>query len=88
MFGGSAARSISSFRTDANTCDIVSPSNSFRPVTISHNTTPNDQLSARPSAAIPAACSGAIYAAVPRITPARVWCEVRVGENDRLLSWT
>jgi hypothetical protein len=37
-------------------------------------TTPNAQTSARLSAACPLACSGAMYAAVPRITPTPVIC--------------
>jgi hypothetical protein len=46
------------------------------------STTPNAQISARLSTIAPRACSGAMYAAVPRITPARVPSTVNVGEID------
>ena len=45
------------------------PSNARLPVNISNNTQPKAQTSLRLSAARPLACSGLMYAAVPRITP-------------------
>ena len=53
----------------------------MRPVSISYSTTPNAQMSARLSTAFPRACSGLMYAAVPRICPARVDSTVIVGES-------
>ena len=41
------------------------------PVSISYSTQPNAQMSLRLSAGPPFACSGAMYAAVPRIMPRR-----------------
>ncbi len=41
----------------------------FVPVSISNNTAPNAQISARLSTGFPRACSGDMYAAVPMITP-------------------
>ena len=52
--------------------DTVSPWNACRPVRHSYSTQPNDQMSERLSTARPRACSGLMYAAVPRITPALV----------------
>src|SRR5258706_14087988 len=66
---GSVRQFGSVFSTDANVSKIVSPVNSRWPVNISKTITPNAQTSARLSAACPLACSGAMYAAVPRITP-------------------
>ena len=62
--------------------ETSSPSNARRPVSISYSTTPNAQTSARRSTALPRACSGAMYAAVPRISPISVPCAVSVGEFD------
>ncbi len=60
----------------------VSEANSRAPVSISHSTTPNAQMSARASTVPPRACSGDMYAAVPRITPCIVPSagDVSVGE--------
>ncbi len=58
--GGSAPRSGGCVSTAASVSLIVSPSNSRRPVSISHRTTPNAQMSARLSTARPRACSGAM----------------------------
>ena len=41
-----------------------------------------DHTSARLSTALPLACSGDIYAAVPRMIPARVAAAVSVGASD------
>ena len=48
----------------------------------SNSTAPNDQISERRSAVLPRACSGAMYAAVPRITPMLVDPAVSVGELE------
>ncbi len=60
-----------------------SPLKARCPVSISKSTTPNDQISARLSTALPRACSGAMYAAVPRITPAVSRRQENVGEFMR-----
>ena len=44
----------------------------LRPVSSSYRTTPSAYRSARPSTRRPSSCSGAVYARVPRISPARV----------------
>ena len=49
-----------------------SPRNAGRPLSISYSTQPNAQMSVRRSTALPLACSGLMYAAVPRIMPASV----------------
>jgi hypothetical protein len=72
--------------TAARVSEIVSPWNSLRPVNISNRTTPKDQMSARRSTALPFACSGLMYEAVPRITPATVPVDVIVGDIDALAS--
>jgi len=77
---GTCSNGISLRSTSARVCAIVAASNSGLPFSISHNTTPNDQISARRSTAAPAACSGAMYPGVPRITPASVAPMVSVGE--------
>ena len=60
--------------------EIVSPSNALRPESISYSTAPKAQTSVRRSTALPRACSGDMYAAVPMTTPARVAAAVIVGE--------
>ncbi len=78
---GRAVQSISWRRTAARVSETVSPSKRRLPVSISKKTTPNAQISARLSTDSPRACSGAMYAAVPRITPSWVPCAaVRVGD--------
>ena len=72
--------------TAASTSDIVSPSKSLCPVIISHSNAPRPQMSARRSTTLPRACSGAMYAAVPRTTPAAVACVVIVGDMETLES--
>ena len=60
---------------------MSSPRNNRRPASISYSTTPNAQMSARLSTGLPFACSGAMYAAVPRIIPSCVIAGVvSVGE--------
>ena len=60
----------------------VSPGKSGPPVSISWTTTPKAQMSLRLSTALPRACSGLIYAAVPSSVPTPVARagEVMVGE--------
>ena len=79
-FQGARSHSGSLVNTSAKTCAIVSPVNRRCPVSISQRTTPKAQMSARRSTICPAACSGAIYPAVPRIIPACVAPMVSVGE--------
>ena len=62
--------------------DTVSPGNALRPVSISNRTEPNAQISVRLSTVFPRACSGLMYAAVPRIVPGRE-AVIIVGEFDR-----
>ena len=61
-----------------------SPPNARRPVSISYNTQPNVQMSARLSTGFPRACSGLMYAAVPRNmpTPVIIAGDVIVGDCD------
>ena len=49
--------------------ETSSPGKARRPVNISYSTHPNAQTSLRLSTARPFACSGLMYAAVPRIIP-------------------
>ena len=65
--GGSARQSGSRSRTAASVSTSVSPANARRPVSISNSTHPNAQMSVRLSTGLPRACSGLMYAAVPRI---------------------
>ena len=58
VLGGSVPQSGSARNTAASTCETVSPVNTGLPVSISRSTTPNDQMSLRLSAILPAACSG------------------------------
>ena len=55
------------------------------PVSNSYSTTPKAQISARLSTLLPLACSGAMYAAVPRMTPTSVAAMVSVGEFSALV---
>ena len=79
LSAGNRDQSGSVFRTAANVSDTVSPPSNWRPVSISYNTAPNAQMSARRSTGLPRACSGDIYAVVPRIHPARVGTSSRSG---------
>ena len=56
----------------ASVSDMSSPSNARLPVSISNSTPPKAQSPLRFSTARPLACSGVMYAAVPRIIPACV----------------
>ena len=67
--GGASARSGSTLSTAAMVSETSSPANSRCAVSISNSTTPKAQMSARLSTALPRACSGDMYAAVPRIMP-------------------
>ena len=71
---------MSSRSTAATISLTVSPPKSRPPVSISYSTAPKAQMSARRSTAFPRACSGDMYAAVPRIMPACVARAVSVGE--------
>ena len=55
---GRCSQSGSSLMTDARISEAFSPANSRSPVSISKRTTPNAQMSARLSTALPLACSG------------------------------
>ncbi len=76
---GSASRSTGRVSTAASVSETVSPSNNRWPASISNRTTPNAQMSARLSTGLPRACSGLMYAAVPRIMPIAVPALVIVG---------
>src|SRR5438128_3920227 len=66
--------------------ELVEGSNARVPVNISYRTAPNAHTSVRLSTAFPRACSGDMYAAVPRITPARDMAgDAIVGE---FIAWT
>ena len=75
-FAGTAPKSGSLVSTDAIASDPVAPPNNCLPVSISHNTTPNAQISARLSTTCPRACSGAMYPAVPITRPGCVLVRV------------
>ncbi len=67
----------------ANVSLTSSPANARFPVSISNSTQPNAHTSLRLSAGRPFACSGLMYAAVPRIMPICVIAGVViVGEFD------
>ena len=70
--GGSAFQSGALLSTATSTSATSSPSNARRPVSISYSTQPNAQMSLRLSTALPRACSGLMYAAVPSSTPTPV----------------
>ncbi len=55
----------------------------MRPVSISYKTQPNAQISVRLSTVCPRACSGLMYAAVPRMTPSCVPLTVTAGDCAR-----
>ena len=76
---GSSEKSGSRSRIAAITSDDVSPSKARRPVSISYSTQPNAQMSVRLSTALPRACSGDMYGAVPSSTPSTVGAII-VGE--------
>ena len=69
---GNAFQSGSLLSTATITSVTSSPSNGRVPVNISNSTQPKAQRSLRLSAGRPFACSGDMYAAVPRIMPACV----------------
>ena len=52
-------------------CRTRSPPKALLPVSISYSTQPKAQTSVRLSTGLPRACSGHMYAAVPRTTPGR-----------------
>ncbi len=69
---GNAFQSGSPSSTPARVSVAVWPVNGGRPVNVSYSTQPKAQMSARVSTSRPRACSGLIYAAVPRMAPTRV----------------
>jgi hypothetical protein len=71
---GSAVQSGSFVITVTMHSVTSSPRNARRPVNISYNKQPNAQMSAPLSTGLPRACSGDMYAAVPRIMPTPVIC--------------
>jgi hypothetical protein len=78
---GSAIQSGSSLSTLASVSDTDSPANACLRLNISYSTAPNDQMSERRSATLPLACSGDMYAAVPKIIPLSVPLNI-VGELE------
>ena len=60
----------------------VAPGNGGAPVSISNSTHPNAHTSARRSTTAPRACSGLMYAAVPRISPVLVAGWLSVGDSQ------
>ena len=78
--GGELGPVGSLLTTASSTSGVVAPGKARLPASISYSTAPNEKISLRRSAARPTACSGDMYAAVPRMTPARVCPIVSVGE--------
>ena len=66
---GSLLQSGSLATTDASVSVMSFRRNARTPVSISHSTHPNAQMSLRLSTAFPRACSGPAYGAVPRMAP-------------------
>src|SRR5690242_13382703 len=60
--------------TACNVSRLVAPSNGRRPARNSYSTTPREKMSLRASTCAPEACSGDMYAIVPRIVPGVVRC--------------
>ena len=79
---GNASQAGSFLNTYASVSNTSSPANARLPVNISYSTTPNAQTSALLSTRLPLACSGLMYAAVPRMTPSRVVSRVSVGTSS------
>ena len=77
---GSSDQSGSFLTTASSTSGVVDPTNALLPASISYSTAPKEKISLRRSTGRPTACSGDMYAAVPRIMPARVCPMVMVGE--------
>ena len=69
--------------TAAKVSVTVSRANAGEPVSISNSTQPKAQMSVRLSTGWPLACSGLMYAAVPRTTPAIVPSDVMVIDESR-----
>ncbi len=79
---GSVFHSGSSFSTAARISVVISPRNACLPVSSSYTRQPNAQMSVRLSTALPRACSGLMYAAVPMIVPCIVAAALSVGELE------
>src|SRR5262249_6095677 len=84
VFAGSRVHSGSVLNISARISPIVSPWNIARAVSISYRTHPNAQMSEVRSMVLPRACSGDMYAAVPKITPGTE-ALIRVGELDNMV---
>ena len=67
--GMKRCQAASALKTPPRISPKVSPSNAARAVSISYNTHPNAHTSVVRSVSLPFACSGDMYAAVPKITP-------------------
>ena len=80
VLAGSSFQSGSALMISASVSVTLSPLNAILPANISNRTHPKPQMSARRSTGRPFACSGGMYAAVPRMTPAFVARFVSVGE--------
>jgi hypothetical protein len=80
---GRAPHGGSLSRIRAMVSDTVSPRNAARPVNASKRQHPNARMSVLLSRTFPRACSGLMYAAVPRMTPVSVGLRVTVGDSDR-----
>ena len=81
---GKRVQSGSLFSTAPECRARLRPRTPARPVSISYSTQPNAKMSVRWSTGRPFACSGDMYAAVPRITPAFVAAMLSVGEFERV----
>ena len=79
---GKRSQSGSRLMTAERVSVTVSPSNAGLPVSISYSTQPNAHMSVRRSTGLPRACSGLMYAAVPRMTPTAVPPLVMVGAAE------
>ena len=80
MVAGRRCQSGSPRTTAAIVSGTSSPSNARAPASSSNSTQPNAQMSERLSAGRPFACSGAMYAAVPRMTLTPVIIAPRAGD--------
>lgn len=66
------------FSIESNSAAVVSPRKGSMPVATSYSTAPNEKRSVRPSSSLPSACSGDMYATVPRALPGLVRCSSRM----------
>src|SRR5678816_3007157 len=80
---GTQVQSGSRCRTRERISAVFSPANACCPVIISYSTEPKEKMSLRRSTLRPLACSGDMYAAVPKMTSPAVNA-LRVGDCERL----